>query len=277
MSPSDLSMPSTSRSIHGLRCVLGLCPRYALVEPTDLLRTEHEQRSVTGIRKNGSCSINGLVHGGNGFDRKSFCQEDVLPVILFKSRDIPNTIALTPRCTEILLAQKTSWSSRGMSPDIDVEANGPRVSSGRSRCPEVRLSRMDCVIAFLVQERWQGFGMNCTSIPEVGQSPFMFHFGNFKVGCLRSLVASFFNVQLVTRCRAAFSPVIRLTRVGEHTLHAYACVNFSPEAARRSMFGVRYRWFSGVTSGPKSTEVSCHPMSSTRKRTMLGAGCLFLS
>ena len=38
--------------------------------------------------------------------------------------------------------------------------------------------------------------------------------------------------------RAAFSPVIKLTRVGEHTLHAYACVNFMPAAASFSMLGV---------------------------------------
>ena len=47
------------------------------------------------------------------------------------------------------------------------------------------------------------------------------------------------SVQLVTRCRAAFIPVSALIREGEHTAEAYACVNFTPCAASRSMLGVR--------------------------------------
>lgn len=45
--------------------------------------------------------------------------------------------------------------------------------------------------------------------------------------------------------------------------------------ASRSMLGVWYRSLSGVRSSWKGTEVSCHPMSSTRKKSMFGRGSPF--
>lgn len=62
----------------------------------------------------------------------------------------------------------------------------------------------------------------------------------------------------------------RLHLDGELTEHAYAWVNFMPEAARRSMAGVRNMRLKAVLSGPKGTDVSCQPISSTRNSTMLG-------
>jgi len=58
--------------------------------------------------------------------------------------------------------------------------------------------------------------------------------------------------------------------VGEQTAEAYAWVNFTPSLANRSMFGVLYRLFSSVSSVWNGTEVSCQPMSSTRKTTTFG-------
>ena len=52
-------------------------------------------------------------------------------------------------------------------------------------------------------------------------------------------VALFFSsVQFVTRCRVLLAPVIRLQRVAELILQAYACVNIIPFLARRSILGV---------------------------------------
>ena len=53
-------------------------------------------------------------------------------------------------------------------------------------------------------------------------------------------------------------------------LQAYADVNLAPIWARRSIFGVWYRSLSGVFSFQNGRDVSCHPISSTIKRTILG-------
>ena len=95
-------------------------------------------------------------------------------------------------------------------------------------------------------------------------------------------MASLCKVQLVTRWRAAFIPVIKLTLVGEQTGVAYAWVNFIPSLASRSILGVRYVSLKGVFLSQKGTEVSCHPISSTKNKMMFGLGfsttdsCCFL-
>ena len=67
---------------------------------------------------------------------------------------------------------------------------------------------------------------------------------------------------------AAFMPVIRLTLVGELTLHAYDCVKVIPCAANRPCWV--YDVVKGCFLSPKGCDVSCHPISSTMKRMMLG-------
>ena len=50
------------------------------------------------------------------------------------------------------------------------------------------------------------------------------------------------GIQSVTRRRAGYFPVNSAARVGEHTVQAeYACVNFIPSRASRSMCGVSYK------------------------------------
>ena len=53
-------------------------------------------------------------------------------------------------------------------------------------------------------------------------------------------------------------------------LQAYAWVNIMPFSARRSMLGVSNISLYGVFSVQKGSDVSCHPMSSTRNRMMFG-------
>ena len=43
-----------------------------------------------------------------------------------------------------------------------------------------------------------------------------------------------------------------------------------PSSASRRMLGVRYRLLSAVTFFQNGSDVSCQPMSSTKKKTMLG-------
>src|SRR4051812_34466716 len=100
--------------------------------------------------------------------------------------------------------------------------------------------------------------------------PQLFHSGAASVAFCLSGPFSFCDVQFVTRCRIMFKPVFSETRVGVQTVHAYACVNFIPLAASFSMFGVWNFSLIGVRFVQKGTEVSCQPMSSTRKTTMLG-------
>jgi len=58
------------------------------------------------------------------------------------------------------------------------------------------------------------------SMVSTGCIPFTFHKGKSNSSSLASTEAFLFNVQLVTRCRAAFMPLIKLTRLGEQTLLA---------------------------------------------------------
>ena len=67
----------------------------------------------------------------------------------------------------------------------------------------------------------------------------MFHFGITRSGCGRSVGSPRKCVQLDTRVRAWFRPVISSTRVGVQTALEYAFVNFIPSSASRSMLGVR--------------------------------------
>lgn len=103
-----------------------------------------------------------------------------------------------------------------------------------------------------------------------GWRPLRGHWDEAKFLFGRSGERSLRRVQQVTPWRAAFCPVMRLTREGEQMEQAYALVKRRPFFANLSMFGVRYWRLSSVSEEWKETEVSCQPMSSTKKKRMLG-------
>jgi hypothetical protein len=65
-------------------------------------------------------------------------------------------------------------------------------------------------------------------------------------------------------------PVIKLHLEGELIGVAYASVNIIPSAASLSMFGVSYFRLLAVIESAKGRDVSCHPISSTIKKIILG-------
>src|SRR3546814_15164236 len=81
-------------------------------------------------------------------------------------------------------------------------------------------------------------------------------------------------VQFVIRCLAEFMPVIKLTREGVQTDWAYALANLTPLSANLCILGVSYTWLFETGESPKGTEVSVHPISSTRNKIMFGLSLL---
>ena len=102
--------------------------------------------------------------------------------------------------------------------------SNPRSSGSCPGVPsraEVRLAAVDRGVAGVPEDGRQRRTTTVRSMPGVGLRPLTFHSGNVSVGVrFVGRLRSSRSVQLVTRWRAAFIPVIRLTRVGEQTAHA---------------------------------------------------------
>ena len=182
-------------------------------------------RIVSQVQEERSVVRYGLIDGLVCLQCQSFREEHVFAVVGVKPRHISNPITLPPHSAEVLGAEKATWSARSMTSDVLVETNVGGVAPGRANCAKVSLAGIDRTIANFAKARRHALACTVRSIPATGLSPFTFHFGNSSRACFRSLLAFFFSVQFVTRCRAAFRPVMRLTRVGEQTLHAYVKVD----------------------------------------------------
>ena len=111
---------------------------------------------VCHIKEEGLSVLLRLVEGADGFERKRLGREDVLAVIFFESRDGKGRLRTAiGTVSEVLFAEVTGQASRGMSRNVDFEAEMCGVFARRINGAEVCLSAMNGMVSVLFEQLYE--------------------------------------------------------------------------------------------------------------------------